>query len=537
MDGDSLQIQINNTSSDESECEGERIKHKKADNEVTQEVEKSASEKNKESTDSDAKTADAQTEQCSGIVESSVVDDNVIGQTSTFPEQVTYIAADQQSPTFYLYQNTAFENVYLSPETYNTTVYTQHMPMQNSPIQQIQGNTCYYSECQNQQIIYQTPPMEGSCVLTPPNITNYMQMPSTSYNEVQNKSEVDKNVILTGDPPLYGNVTEDSVPSVSHSNKKMRGVQYFEVQPSQGQHVLIATPPRTQRKGEINERQNITDSEGADTNSVPSPNTGVGILSAIVYPTVYVSPSGLITVLLKYDIAVEMTIDQSIRVVNHRHKSVVASNSRGNASCIYHSAVKLQQHNCKVEADMYWDRKVRISTDHMLLAFGSNCYAVSKEAPNALQPAHPNFSDMTSDKSVSILFSSPGYGPTHVPECESIVKNARYLFNKNGAISVIINNVKVFQDPKGEVEVLCGPKSIKASPVYGSMRAKTQFVDMSVEMNWNVKVKQSVLRLNASFVGLVASNGIDEAGFDQYRNPFVRPLHISPNYTSHYHNY
>ena len=45
----------------------------------------------------------------------------------------------------------------------------------------------------------------------------------------------------------------------------------------------------------------------------------------------------------RFDVAVEMTTDRTIRVVNHRHKSVAATNSRGNASCIYHTAAKIYQ--------------------------------------------------------------------------------------------------------------------------------------------------------------------------------------------------
>ena len=57
----------------------------------------------------------------------------------------------------------------------------------------------------------------------------------------------------------------------------------------------------------------------------------------------YVAPSGLITVLLRHEVAVEMTLDRSIRVVNHRHQSVAATNNRGNSSCIYHACAKVYQ--------------------------------------------------------------------------------------------------------------------------------------------------------------------------------------------------
>jgi hypothetical protein len=61
------------------------------------------------------------------------------------------------------------------------------------------------------------------------------------------------------------------------------------------------------------------------------------------YPIVHISPAGLLTVLLRDDVVVEMTGDKTIRVVNHRHQSVVATTGRGNASCIHHSLAKLYQ--------------------------------------------------------------------------------------------------------------------------------------------------------------------------------------------------
>jgi len=60
-----------------------------------------------------------------------------------------------------------------------------------------------------------------------------------------------------------------------------------------------------------------------------------------VFPFVYVSPAGLLTVLMRQDVAVEMTLDRAIRVVNHLHRSVAATNARGNSSCLYHQAAKV----------------------------------------------------------------------------------------------------------------------------------------------------------------------------------------------------
>jgi len=77
--------------------------------------------------------------------------------------------------------------------------------------------------------------------------------------------------------------------------------------------------------------------------AVPPPHQQQQAASPVLYPVVYVSPAGLLTVLMRHDVAVEMTLDRAIRVVNHAHKAVAATNGRGNASCIYHLAAKIYQ--------------------------------------------------------------------------------------------------------------------------------------------------------------------------------------------------
>jgi len=56
---------------------------------------------------------------------------------------------------------------------------------------------------------------------------------------------------------------------------------------------------------------------------------------------------------MRHDVAVEMTLDRAIRVVNHAHKAVAATNGRGNASCIYHVAAKIYQDRTSTQLELY----------------------------------------------------------------------------------------------------------------------------------------------------------------------------------------
>lgn len=198
------------------------------------------------------------------------------------------------------------------------------------------------------------------------------------------------------------------------------------------------------------------------------------------YPTVYVSPAGFITVLLRYDVAVEMTVDRNIRLVNHRHKVVAATNSRGSSNYVYHVVAKVFQEGTKTEVDVFGERRARMQTDGILFASGMEVYLLDERH---IIPSHFCFNDMSKDCSVNILFNSAAeFANEALVRCEEITKNTRYFYHKNGATTTIINNIRIHQNEFGEVRVSSGPKTISTSPVYGSVHLQTHFVDISVQV-------------------------------------------------------
>lgn len=237
------------------------------------------------------------------------------------------------------------------------------------------------------------------------------------------------------------------------------------------------------------------------------------------YPTVYVSAAGLITVLLKYDIAVELTIDKNIRVVNHRHKAVAATNARGSVNCVYHVAAKVYQEGTKTEAEIFGERRARMQTEGILFSSGMEVYLLDE---NHIVPSQFCFNDMSKDCSVNILFPNTEFSSELLANCEEITKNSRYYFHKNGSTTIIINNIKIHQDEFGEVQVTSGPKFITTSPVYGNIYLHSHFVEVSVQINWNVSIKRGSHQLTATYTNFVVSNGEHEAGFDQFREVFSR---------------
>ena len=253
--------------------------------------------------------------------------------------------------------------------------------------------------------------------------------------------------------------------------------------------------------------------------------------SSVMYPVVYVSPAGLLTVLMRHDVSVEMTLDRAIRLVNHGQKAVTATNSGGNASCIYHVAARLLQDRTTTEADIYGDRRAVMKTDEIRYSAGPACYRLvaAAAAPTAAAvaglercSADGRFADLSQDMSVTLLFSSSGYGPHLMTQYEDIASASRYKYNRNGSVTVFVNGVRIHQTAKGDVMVSAGRKYLRASPRTGLTRVVTHFVELTVEHDWTVRVRRGGHRLLANDAVYILANDDVEFGFDQSNRSFLQ---------------
>ncbi|ESO01363.1 hypothetical protein HELRODRAFT_174918 [Helobdella robusta] len=271
--------------------------------------------------------------------------------------------------------------------------------------------------------------------------------------------------------------------------------------------------------------------DGFQKNLKTNGETFCGVLqqqTAEFFPTIYVSPCGIIEVLLRNHVAVEMTVDRAIRVVNSAHKSVVATNSRGNASCIFHYAAKIYQDHTTFEILAYGNRQAKARTEYIV--FGGSFstmaagYCVTSGGHMSLV-AKPSFSDITKDMSRSLLFSSR-HGAELVPQCMQIVESARYRMQRNGATTIHINSIRIHQTSTADVIVTSERKNLRVSPLTGLARVMTHFVDMTVDPDWTIKVKRGGHRLNASLSSFILANDLVEFGFDSQQRLFIQPVRI-----------
>lgn len=260
----------------------------------------------------------------------------------------------------------------------------------------------------------------------------------------------------------------------------------------------------------------------------PSPCASFFPLSPCANPSplVFVSSAGLLTVVMRNDVTVEMTLDRSVRVVNHLQKAVVATNSRGDVSCVYHIAAKILQDRTTTEMTVYNERRVRMTTSEISFAHDS------RSPPYTLTPfglkAKPDcvFSDLSKDMSVTLLFSSSGYGPHLMAQCDEVTQASRYRYHRNGAVTVIINGVRIHQTLQSDVIVSSSRKYLRVSPRTGLARVVTHFVELTVEGSRAVRMRRGGHRVLATPSVLILANDDVEFGFDEYHQLFLNPVTV-----------
>ena len=264
----------------------------------------------------------------------------------------------------------------------------------------------------------------------------------------------------------------------------------------------------------------ITPSTQGDTEGIgqhPNPYN-------FVYPSIYVSNAGLISVLLRHDMSVEMTVDRTIRVVSHQHMMAVATDSRGTSACLYHPALKVIQQG--TTTDIATDAvRVHMSHDDVAFAIGHSRYRFDAYD---IQPAtHVKFSDIFKDQSVNLLFSSEGYGESLVPHCLEVAAKAEYANLPKGGVIVRINGVKVTQTGGGDVTVVTGAKFIRLSPTFGMTRLGNRFIDIEIERDWSCRVSRGPHCFFAGDRRVIITNGKLEVEVNEHGR--FKVSHLQPH--------
>jgi hypothetical protein len=239
------------------------------------------------------------------------------------------------------------------------------------------------------------------------------------------------------------------------------------------------------------------------------------------YPAMNISQSGLITILLRCDVSVEMTLDRAVRLVSHQKNLVVASSATNDSNFITHSAGVISHRSSVVEADIYLRRRIKMEEEDIIFGNANKSYKFNHDKISV--EATPDFAKLSKNSSVSILFSSKNSSDENLVEsCLEVVTQAQYLplKHKSGGYVININNIKVIQNGKGEVKVVCPDKYMRVSPTKEDalLRIKN-VIELGIEpgwreVDWRMWINHGQNFMRANRFGLVLCNGSIEAGVD-----------------------
>ena len=234
------------------------------------------------------------------------------------------------------------------------------------------------------------------------------------------------------------------------------------------------------------------------------------------YPALHISNDGLITVILRHGVYVEMTTEKAVRVVNHDKKLVAAFSDTGNKSCVIHPAARIYQSDSSVDAELSLNRKAKMTSSNIVFGNTFKTYKFDYTTINEV----PNFNDfrcLNEDLSINFLDTNTGFFNSDVLlRCSELITRAYFEKQGDTGSKVIINGTKIVQNVNGDVMVYSGSiRYIRMSPTTNVIRLRTQFMELDIETNWNLKLHRGTQTLNSSHLGFILSNGKIKASIDQ----------------------
>lgn len=235
----------------------------------------------------------------------------------------------------------------------------------------------------------------------------------------------------------------------------------------------------------------------------------------LLYPALHLTDDGLITVILRRGVFLEMTPEKAMRLVNHEKKLVVAMNNNGTRACVIHPAARVCQVETTVNAELYFGRKAKMTTEMIMFGNKFKTYKFDYERVTEVSDK-PSFRDLSQDESVFFLETSSGfYNNDAFTRCQDIMSRAYFHKHQNTGSKIIINGAKIVQNDNCDVSVYIGAiKSLKMNSAKSVLRLKTQFVEIDIEANWNIKIVRGSHMLTVSHLGFVVSNGKIKASLD-----------------------
>uniref|UniRef100_A0A915BXL0 Coiled-coil domain-containing protein 25 n=1 Tax=Parascaris univalens TaxID=6257 RepID=A0A915BXL0_PARUN len=235
------------------------------------------------------------------------------------------------------------------------------------------------------------------------------------------------------------------------------------------------------------------------------------------FPLIYKTPGGTISVLLRYGIVVEISVDRCIRIVCH-NKFAATCNNLGNASCILHHRARIFQQDEKIFCNFGnsispVDKVAVFGTQGVLFTMShlNEAYLVSSATVKGISSVslgRLKFPNLNYDFTLCLFYMNTQTGQQFESLCDRIIREARHMKDEDGRLTIVINDIRIKQSPDGDIEVSCRPRHITCSPARNTVRIRTTMIDMAVQEDEKAYVKHESKRVHVSCSGMVVSDGI-----------------------------
>ncbi|VDK19573.1 unnamed protein product [Anisakis simplex] len=212
-------------------------------------------------------------------------------------------------------------------------------------------------------------------------------------------------------------------------------------------------------------------------------------------PILYVGGNGTISVIMNMGVIIEIAADRAMRVLCH-DKFSSSCNSTGTTACILHPNARIFQQGekvfCNFATTPYTSNKSAVFGAEGVLFTMSHLgetYFVSSSAVKGTASVPSvllQFPNLNHDFTLRHFYSECQTGQEFTNLCNDIVKRARYGTRNDDSLMITINDIYIKQEPNGNVEVNCRPRHISCSPTNGTIRVRTDLVDMAVQVHHTV---------------------------------------------------
>lgn len=232
------------------------------------------------------------------------------------------------------------------------------------------------------------------------------------------------------------------------------------------------------------------------------------------------TPHGTMSLLLRNDIKVDMSLDSSIRLINKRNSVVVALNPYGCISAFIHPHGRIYQNGSKVEMLIYdciggfnknakmWYKGVSFGRDYSALV-----YLVDAAGTRSTTDS---FRDLTPDFSLPVFYEESRHGPLFVQEAVATLQKATYWITETGVENWRIKDIFITQS--GDVINVYRKDNKYQLKITGDSTTamlSTPFIHCTASAE-HMFVRRGDRRMHFDGANFIVRNAGHSAGFDEY---------------------